>query len=73
VATEVDYHARSLKAQMKEASRLGARYAALLGEDELSSGQVTTRDMNTGEQQRAARAEVAARVQALLRTAPTTD
>jgi len=70
IATELDYHARSLKAQMREASRLGARYTALLGEDELSSGQVTLRDMNTGEQQSAPRGEVAARVQTLLGTAP---
>jgi len=66
VATELDYHARSLKAQMREASRLGARYTALLGEDELSREQVTLRDMNSGEQQSAPRAEVAARVRALL-------
>ena len=72
VATELDYHARSLKAQMREASRLGARYTALLGEDELSREQVTLRDMNTGEQQSAPRGEVAARVQALLGTAPGT-
>jgi histidyl-tRNA synthetase len=51
-----------LKAQMKEASRLGARYAALLGEDELAAGAVTVRDMQTGEQQARPRAEAVRRL-----------
>src|SRR5262245_4850631 len=36
---------RSLKSQMRHAAKLGARYAILLGENELASGMVTVRDM----------------------------
>ncbi len=50
VSAEVDYTKRSLKAQMKEAARLGARLVALLGEDELKAEAVTVRDMESGEQ-----------------------
>ncbi len=36
---------RSLKAQMKQANNLGARYAFILGEQEVQDGTVTVRDM----------------------------
>lgn len=36
---------RSLKAQMKQANNTGARYAAIIGEDELSAGEVTVRSL----------------------------
>jgi len=51
-AVEMDYLGRGLSAQMREAARLRARCAALLGEEELKAGQVTLRDMQTGEQRR---------------------
>jgi len=35
---------------MKDANRLGARWAALIGEDELAAGTVTLRNMETGDQ-----------------------
>ncbi len=47
---------------MKEADRLGARFAALLGEDELAGGSVTLRDMKTGDQQTVPRSEAPARI-----------
>jgi histidyl-tRNA synthetase len=50
IPADLDYTERSLRAQMREASRLGARSAALLGEDELKANTVTVRDMDTGEQ-----------------------
>jgi histidyl-tRNA synthetase len=36
---------RSLKAQMKQANNLGARFAFILGEQEIAEGTVTVRDM----------------------------
>jgi len=59
LSAEIDYTQRSLKAQMKEANRLGARGVALIGEDELTAGSVTLRDMQTGDQTSVARAEAA--------------
>lgn len=36
--------------QLKQATRLGARFAAILGEDEVAAGTVTLRNLSTGEQ-----------------------
>jgi len=41
----LDYAARSMKSQMKDADREGARFAIIVGEDELKSGKFTFRDM----------------------------
>ena len=41
---------RSLRAQMKSADRLGARFALILGEEELAAGRAELRDMRSGEQ-----------------------
>jgi histidyl-tRNA synthetase len=41
---------RSLKAQLREAGRLNARYVALIGEDEIKKGVVTLKDMDRHEQ-----------------------
>ncbi len=59
IRTESDLLARSVAAQMKHADRLGARIAAVLGDDELAAGTVTLREMATGEQTKTARAGVA--------------
>ena len=50
VAADMDYSAKSLKAQMKLADKLGVRFAVILGEDELARGAASVRDMQTGEQ-----------------------
>lgn len=50
VATERAFDARSMKAQMKAASRSGARLAVIVGEDEAASGTATVRDLESGEQ-----------------------
>jgi histidyl-tRNA synthetase len=42
---------RGLKAQMKRADKLKARFVVLFGEDELKKGAWTVRDMNAGQQQ----------------------
>ena len=48
----VDYRDGSLKGRMRRADRLGARFVIILGEDELRSGVVTLRDMESGLQER---------------------
>ena len=45
---------RSLRAHLRSANALGARYAAILGETEMAEGTVTLRDMGTGEQREVA-------------------
>lgn len=50
IACDVDLENRSPKAQMKRANRLGARYALLIGEEELAHQAVTIRNLETHEQ-----------------------
>lgn len=53
---------RSLKAQMKQADARGARFVAIIGADEMSSGEVTLRELGTGAERRVKLAEVAASI-----------
>ena len=45
-----DIAGRSLKAQMKYAGKLGAKYSMVLGGSELESGTARLKNMATGEQ-----------------------
>ena len=45
-----DMKRRSLKAQMKEANKLNAKYSIIIGNDELLVKKVVIKDMNSGEQ-----------------------
>jgi histidyl-tRNA synthetase len=45
VAALLDPEGRSFKSRMKQADKLGARYVAILGEDEIKKGAWTVRDM----------------------------
>ncbi|MXQ54352.1 histidine--tRNA ligase [Shimazuella alba] len=47
---ERDYLDRKLKAQLKTANRLNARYVVILGEEELANNQIQIKQMETGEQ-----------------------
>jgi histidyl-tRNA synthetase len=49
-AAERDYLGRSLKSQMKQADKSGARYAVIIGEEEAAAGTVTLRNLQTQEQ-----------------------
>jgi histidyl-tRNA synthetase len=50
LAVETDLLARSLKAQLREANRLGARFALIVGENELQSGKFQLKNLLTSEQ-----------------------
>lgn len=50
VAGEMDLMGRSLKAQMKYADKLHARFTLILGDQELAKGVAVVRDMAAGEQ-----------------------
>ena len=58
VRAEADLAGRSVKAQMKYANKIGARYTMILGEDELAEGQAALKNMETGESQKVAFAEI---------------
>ncbi len=50
ISAELDHMDRSLKAQMKYADKIGARYTIVLGDNELLEGKCKIKDMQTGEQ-----------------------
>ncbi|WP_217957217.1 histidine--tRNA ligase [Acutalibacter muris] len=49
ITADCDICGRGLKAQMKYAGKIGAKFSMVLGEDELSSGQAVLKDMSGGE------------------------
>jgi histidyl-tRNA synthetase len=53
---------RSMKAQMKQADRAGARVALIVGEQEAADGTVTVRDLATSQQESVPRSDVVERV-----------
>lgn len=55
---EMDYEVKSLKSQMRRANKQNCRYAILLGADELQAGEVTLKDLESGEQKRVAFADI---------------
>ncbi|MDQ5816110.1 MAG: histidine--tRNA ligase, partial [Actinomycetota bacterium] len=59
IGADMDHNGRGMKGQMKGAARSGARYAVIVGDDELSAGEATIRDMTSGEQGRVPFAEIA--------------
>jgi len=57
-SVEMEHLGRSLRAQMKTADKLKARFTAMIGEDELKSGRITLRDMKSGEQRSVEEGEI---------------
>ncbi len=51
LVVEFDYLDRSVKAQMREANKLNAKYVLFVGGDEYKSGKLNLKNMSTGEQQ----------------------
>jgi|GEM_PF-1022158 len=54
MAAQYDLVGRSVKAQMKFANKLGARYTMVLGDNELTTGKAVLKNMETGETQEVA-------------------
>jgi histidyl-tRNA synthetase len=50
IPVEVDFTGRGLKAQLKGANRVHARFAVILGDDELAAEAATLKDLDSGEQ-----------------------
>jgi len=51
IAAEMDYLGKSLKAQLKVADRLGAKYVYIIGDDEIAKESGILKTMATSEQQ----------------------
>lgn len=52
-AVDVDIMGRNMKSQFSQASREGAKFAIVIGEEEVKEGFYTVKNMKTGEQKRA--------------------
>ena len=61
----VDYDGRSLRSQMKRADRADVAYVLIVGGDELERGEVTVKDMTTGEQSTVARTALVQRLKSV--------
>ena len=49
MAAEQDLCGRSVKAQMKFANKLGAKYSAVIGDDEIANGKINLKNMESGD------------------------
>jgi len=58
LSSDFDHLGRSIKAAMKHADRLGARYVLIIGEKEISENTVSVKSMQDGRQTEVARDEV---------------
>jgi histidyl-tRNA synthetase len=63
----LDFEDRGLGAQLKQADRLGARVALILGEDEAKNGEVSIKDLGSGEQRRVRQADLEEALEQTLR------
>lgn len=52
ISADMDYVDRKMKAQMKSADRLGAKYVIVLGESELEEAAVNVKEMATGTEEK---------------------
>ena len=57
-AVESDLMGRSFKAQFKYADKIGARFVITIGDDEISEGKLSIKNMQTGEQVKMTEAEI---------------
>lgn len=64
LSAAMDFAGRSMKAQMKQANKLGAKYSVILGEDEISEGVVMLRSMEDSSQAKVPMNQVAEKIKA---------
>ena len=55
----LDVAARNIKGQFKYADAIGARFTAVIGDDEIARGEITLKDMRTSEQRQISLGELA--------------
>ena len=48
---EMDYLNRSVKAQMKYANKIGAKFVIVIGDDEIAKNEVKIKNMETGNEE----------------------
>ena len=68
LSVEIDYEPTKLKKSMGIASKLGARFAIIIGDGELASGRYQVKDMSTGGQEEVEPTEVTRYIASRLRS-----
>jgi histidyl-tRNA synthetase len=63
LSAEMDVCGRNAKGQLKYADKTGARYAVIIGDDELASGKALVKNMLSGEQEECVFSEIAESVE----------
>ena len=61
ISATMDYKGRSMKAQMKEANRQNAKFALIIGDNELESGQFVLRNMLESSEEKLTKENILAR------------
>lgn len=64
LSAAMDFAGRSMKAQMKQANKLGAKYSVILGEDEIAEDVVMLRSMEDSSQAKVPMNQVAEKIKA---------
>lgn len=62
ISAEMDFAKRSLKAQMKQAAKSGAKFALIIGDEEIAGAAVTVKNLATAAQEKIPIDEVAAKI-----------
>lgn len=65
--TDIDYMGRSTKSQMKQAGKSGARFAVIVGGDELARGAAAVRDLDRATQEEIPLDDLASKLSTLIR------
>jgi histidyl-tRNA synthetase len=68
IAARMDFDSRKVPKQFRTADTAGARYCAILGENEVAKGTVAWKDMKTGEQQEMSRDELVRKLNSEIRS-----
>lgn len=58
ISADIDYEGKTIKAQMRTANKIGARYVILRGSDEINQGVVTLKDMRDGMEEKIKDSEI---------------
>lgn len=62
ISATMDFAKRSIKAQMKQAAKSGAKFALIIGEDEVKNSTVTIKNLETSAQETVSISEVAEKI-----------
>ena len=62
ISAAMDFGKKSMKAQMKAAAKSGAKFALIVGEDEVATSTVTVKNLETSAQEKVSVAEVSDKI-----------